>query len=174
MNFLRRIGAVAAKEVRQLRRDRLSFGMIVALPIMQLLLFGYAINMDPRNLSAGLVDLAQTAASRQYVMDLSQSQVIQINHQVASAEDLEALMRGGHISVGILLIFRFITAPLTRIANGLRVDQPAGLEGLVVATGHYRNGVLLSAVTARMVADGVLGKGWAEPAFAPDRFASVD
>ena len=103
MNFLRRIGAVAAKEVRQLRRDRLSFGMIVALPIMQLLLFGYAINMDPRNLSAGLVDLAQTAASRQYVMDLSQSQVIRINHQVASAEDLEALMRGGHISVGILL-----------------------------------------------------------------------
>lgn len=63
---------------------------------------------------------------------------------------------------------------------GLRPDTPdhlplvgpiGGLEGLVVATGHYRNGVLLSAVTARMVADGILGKGWAEPAFAPDRFA---
>ena len=54
MNFLRRIGAVAAKEVRQLRRDRLSFGMIVALPVMQLLLFGYAINLDPRHLAAGV------------------------------------------------------------------------------------------------------------------------
>lgn len=103
MNFLRRIGAVAAKEVRQLRRDRLSFGMIVALPVMQLLLFGYAINMDPRNLSAGLVDLAGTAASRQYAMDLSRSQVIRIKHQAASAKDLEGLMRAGHISVGIIL-----------------------------------------------------------------------
>lgn len=103
MNFLRRIGAVAAKEVRQLRRDRLSFGMIVGLPVMQLLLFGYAINMDPRNLSAGLVDLAGTAASRQYVMDLSQTQVIDIRHQVDSADALEALMRAGQISVGIVL-----------------------------------------------------------------------
>ena len=73
------------------------------LPVMQLLLFGYAINMDPRNLSAGLADLAGTAASRQYVMDLSRSQVIDIKHQVGSAEALEALMRAGHISVGIYL-----------------------------------------------------------------------
>ncbi len=103
MKFLRRIGAVAAKEVRQLRRDRLSFGMIVGLPIMQLLLFGYAINMDPRHLSAGVADLAGTAASRQYVLDLARSQVIDIEHQVGSAEALEELLRGGHISVGIFL-----------------------------------------------------------------------
>lgn len=103
MKFLRRIGAVAAKEVRQLRRDRLSFGMIVGLPVMQLLLFGYAINMDPRHLSAGVADLAGTAASRQYVQDLARTQVIDIEHQVADTEALEALMRSGHISVGIYL-----------------------------------------------------------------------
>lgn len=124
MNFLRRIAAVTAKEVRQLRRDRLSFGMIVALPIMQLLLFGYAINMDPRNLSAGLVDLAGTAASRQYVMDLSQSQVIDLRHQVDSAEALEALMRAGQISVGIVLPVDFdrrLSQP-DRAAGQLLID----------------------------------------------------
>ncbi len=103
MKFLRRIGAVAAKEVRQLRRDRLSFGMIVGLPIMQLLLFGYAINMDPRHLSAGIADLSATAASRQYVQDLARSQVIDITHQAGSAAALEELMRAGQISVGIYL-----------------------------------------------------------------------
>jgi ABC-2 type transport system permease protein len=103
VKFLRRIGAVAAKEVRQLRRDRLSFGMIVGLPVVQLLLFGYAINMDPRDLAAGVADLSGTAASRQLVLDLSQSQVIDIRHQAGSAEALEELMRAGHISVGILL-----------------------------------------------------------------------
>jgi ABC-2 type transport system permease protein len=103
MKSLRRIGAVAAKEIRQLRRDRLSFGMIVGLPIMQLLLFGYAINMDVRNLSAGVADMAGTAASRAYVQDLAHSQVIEIQHQVGSAQALEALLQEGHISVGIYL-----------------------------------------------------------------------
>jgi len=64
---------------------------------------------------------------------------------------------------------------------GLRPDTPdhlplvgpwPGVPGLVVATGHYRNGVLLAPLTARLVADGVLGKGWNEPAFDPARFAA--
>jgi glycine oxidase len=62
---------------------------------------------------------------------------------------------------------------------GLRPDTPdhlplvgpwPGAPGLVVAAGHYRNGVLLAPLTGRLVADGVLGKGWAEPAFDPARF----
>ncbi len=63
---------------------------------------------------------------------------------------------------------------------GLRPETPDGLPligpvpgaaGLYVAAGHYRNGVLLSPVTAELVADGLLGKGWREPAFLPERFA---
>lgn len=124
MKFLHRIGAVAAKEVRQLRRDRLSFGMIVALPIMQLLLFGYAINMDPRHLSAAVADLSGTAASRQYVHDLAQSQVIDLKHQVGSAEALEALMRAGQVSVGIYLPpdFERRLAQPDRAAGQLLID----------------------------------------------------
>lgn len=62
---------------------------------------------------------------------------------------------------------------------GLRPDTPdhlplvgplPGVEGLVVAAGHFRNGVLLAPVTAEHVCDGILGKGWAEPAFLPERF----
>ncbi|MEN8159644.1 MAG: FAD-dependent oxidoreductase, partial [Myxococcota bacterium] len=62
---------------------------------------------------------------------------------------------------------------------GLRPDTPdhlplvgawPGSPGLFVAAGHYRNGVLLAPLTARLVADAVLGKGGAEPAFDPGRF----
>jgi len=62
---------------------------------------------------------------------------------------------------------------------GLRPDTPdhlplvgpwPGVPGLVLATGHFRNGVLLAPLTARLVRDGVLGKGWGEPAFDPGRF----
>jgi ABC-2 type transport system permease protein len=103
MKSLQRIFAIARKEIRQLRRDRITFGMIVGISILQLLLFGYAINMDPRNLTAGVADMAGTAASRQFVLDLAHSQVIDITTQAGSAEELEALMRRGELSVGIFI-----------------------------------------------------------------------
>lgn len=103
MKSLQRILAVVRKEVRQLRRDRLTFGMIVGIPVLQLLMFGYAINMDVRNLDAAVADMSGTSASRQMVMDMSETQIIKVIKQVSSADDLEHLMRKGEISVGIYI-----------------------------------------------------------------------
>ena len=53
--FWRRTGAMTVKEFIQLRRDRVSFAMIIILPLMQLVLFGYAINTTPRNLPTAVL-----------------------------------------------------------------------------------------------------------------------
>jgi len=103
MKSLQRILAIVRKEVRQLRRDRLTFGMIVGIPVIQLLMFGYAINMDVRHLDAAVADMAGSSASRQLVMDMSQTQIIKVIRQVSSADELEQLMRQGRISVGIYI-----------------------------------------------------------------------
>jgi ABC-2 type transport system permease protein len=103
MKALRRILAVVVKEVRQLRRDRLTFAMIVGIPTMQLLLFGYAINFDVRHLPAGVADLSGTAASRAFVQQMAASQVIDIRYQAANAAELERLLREGRIDVGLYL-----------------------------------------------------------------------
>lgn len=103
MNSLQRIFAIIVKELRQLSRDRLTFGMIIGIPTLQLLLFGYAINMDVRHLSAGVADLSHTAASRQVVQDMAQTQVIDINYQAADVFELESLMRQGKIVVGVYI-----------------------------------------------------------------------
>jgi len=103
MKSLQRILAIVKKEVRQLRRDRLTFGMIVGIPVIQLLMFGYAINMDVRHLDAAVADMAGSSASRQLVMDMSQTQIIRVIKQVSDAEELEHLMRQGKISVGIYI-----------------------------------------------------------------------
>jgi len=103
MKSLQRIFAIVVKEVRQLRRDRLTFGMIVGIPVIQLLMFGYAINMDVRHLNAAIADMSGTSASRQLVMDLSETQIINVVKQVSSADELEHLMRQGEISVGIYI-----------------------------------------------------------------------
>lgn len=100
---LGRILAVVRKEAVQLRRDRLTFGMVFGLPVMQLLLFGFAINQDVRNLRAGVADLADTQRSRVFVADAEASQVVDRVATARSAEELETLLRQGRISVGILI-----------------------------------------------------------------------
>jgi ABC-2 type transport system permease protein len=103
MNSLWRILAILRKEVRQLRRDRLTFAMIVALPLGQMLLFGYAINLDVRHLEAAVADRAQSHLSRQLIAELGQTQVLRLRHAASNAAELEALLRAGRISVGVLI-----------------------------------------------------------------------
>ncbi len=103
MKSLRRIRAIAAKEVRQLRRDRLTIGMVVGIPLMQILLFGFAINMDVRDLSAGVADQANSAWSRQLIADLQASQVVNIDTRVATPEALMDALRRGEITVGVYI-----------------------------------------------------------------------
>ncbi len=62
-----RFVAIARKELVQMRRDRLTFAMIVGVPILQLVLFGYAINADPKQLPTAVVDHDRTVFSRSLV-----------------------------------------------------------------------------------------------------------
>ena len=98
-----RILAVMKKELLQLRRDRLTFAMIIGIPVMQMLLFGYAINTDVRNLSAAVADQSNTHLSRQFIADLGQTQVLNLRYVVDTAEEIEAMLRAGKVSVGVYI-----------------------------------------------------------------------
>lgn len=103
MKSLSRLMAIMRKEVRQMRRDRLTFAMIFGMPLMQILLFGYAINMDVRNLTTAVADESNTHLSREFVARLEQTQVTKIRYRVNTAAELEELMRAGEISVGVAI-----------------------------------------------------------------------
>jgi ABC-2 type transport system permease protein len=75
--------------------------MIVGVPIGQLLLFGYAINTDVRNLTTAVADQANTHLSRQFIAEIEQTQVLDIKYSVERPDQMEALLRSGKISVGI-------------------------------------------------------------------------
>ena len=98
-----RLFAIMRKELQQLSRDRITFGMIVGIPIGQMLLFGYAINTDVRDLNAAVANQAETHLSRQFVAELRETQVLNIQHSVDTAEQLEDLLRDGTISVGVYI-----------------------------------------------------------------------
>lgn len=102
MNW-RRMWAIVVKELRQLRRDRMSLGMIIGIPLLQLVLFGYAINTDVRGIAAGIADEANTSASRALVMDMLATEVVAPVATADTPQQLMAMIRRGGISVGIVI-----------------------------------------------------------------------
>jgi ABC-2 type transport system permease protein len=98
-----RLLAVAAKEVRQLARDRPTFGMIVGVPLMQITLFGYAINFDVRHLATVVQDQANTSMSREFVADLEATQVLRVVRRASSSAEVDLLMREGRVSVAVVI-----------------------------------------------------------------------
>jgi len=152
MKSLSRITAIIKKEVRQLGRDRLTFGMVVGLPVIQMLLFGYAINTDVRNLRTAIANQVDTPLSRQFVAELRQTQVVDIVESVETALDLEDLLRRGKISIGAIIPADFdrrISDPsraavqllvdgsdptILGVANQLRT-MPFGFDATAVASG---------------------------------------
>lgn len=100
---LRRLGAIVVKELRQLGRDRLTFAMIVGIPLMQLVLFGYAINMDVRGLDAALLDQANSARSREVVAEIASSRVLNLRYRLSTPQQLDQLLRQGKISAALVV-----------------------------------------------------------------------
>ncbi len=103
MNTFIRLFAVMRKELRQLKRDRITVAMIVGIPIGQMLLFGYAINTDVRDLKSAVANQANTQLSRQFVAEMRETQVLDFRFSVESPAELEQLLRAGKISVGVYI-----------------------------------------------------------------------
>ena len=99
----RRLMAIVVKELRQLRRDRITLAMIIGIPVMQLVLFGYAINLNLRGLSTAISDQAATAGSRALVMDMLATGAIRPVATANTPQELTELLRRGKISIGIAI-----------------------------------------------------------------------
>ncbi|HSC09318.1 MAG TPA: ABC transporter permease [Steroidobacteraceae bacterium] len=138
---LRRTWAIAAKEFRQLSRDRLTFGMVVGIPLIQILIFGYSINFDVRDIGAGVVDLANTSASRALIADLEATQVIRVEERLRTVAELEARIASGALSAGVYIPPDFERRKLDpqRTAVQVLVDgsEPT-IEGVVRALANIR------------------------------------
>jgi ABC-2 type transport system permease protein len=102
MNF-RRLGSIVKKELLQLRRDRLTFAMIIGIPTMQLVLFGYAINLDVRHLDAAVLDQAHTARSRELIAQIAATDVLRFKHTAQTPQDVDDLVREGKISAALVV-----------------------------------------------------------------------
>lgn len=98
-----RIAAVMIKEFTQLRRDRITYAMILVMPLMQLLLFGYAINTDPRHLPAAVVSHDHGRLANAVVATLERTSYVDVTHLPTSEEEMDRLMRRGDIALALTI-----------------------------------------------------------------------
>jgi ABC-2 type transport system permease protein len=93
----RRFWAVVVKEFIQMRRDRLTFAMMIGIPLIQLILFGYAINADPRHLPLAVLSGDNSVFSRTIVSAMQNSTYFDLVQEIHSRAEADTLLREGRV-----------------------------------------------------------------------------
>ncbi|MEA4858019.1 ABC transporter permease [Solidesulfovibrio sp.] len=93
----RRFAAMVSKEFTQMRRDRVTFGMMVGIPLLQLILFGYAINSDPKHLPTAILDNDRSVFSRDLAAAMKNSLYFEFTREIVTEAQADELLRLGRI-----------------------------------------------------------------------------
>jgi len=137
---LARMWAVFIKEFQQMMRDRLTFAMAVGIPVLQLILFGYAINTDPKGLPTAIVSTDSGPLSRSIVAALQNTGYFRIDHTGTSEAEGDALIENGKAQFLIVI-------PPDFSRSVVRGERPALLVS-VDATDPSASGNAIAALNA--------------------------
>ncbi len=98
-----RLWSISLKELLQLRRDRLTLAMMIALPVVQLMLFGYAIDTDVRHIPTVIYDQDRSAQSRDFAQGMQATGFYDLVGEVRSYEEIGRALRGGTAHVALVV-----------------------------------------------------------------------
>jgi ABC-2 type transport system permease protein len=152
--------AVLVKEFIQLRRDRVSFAMIIMIPLIQLLLFGYAINTNPRDLPTAVLLQENSDLSRSILAALKNTRYFEVTALPRNERDVDRLVREGKVLFAIEI-------PANFERDVRRGDKPSMLV-IADATDPVASGSALSALN--QVVQTALAHDRAVPAGGPPPF----
>jgi ABC-2 type transport system permease protein len=134
---LARVWAVLTKEFVQLRRDRITYAMILAIPIVQLLLFGYAINNDPRHLPTAVLVQDDSAFARSTLAAIVNSGYLDIVEEAKSPADLDDALAKGRVQFALTIpadfTRRVVRGDKAQILVEADAADPSATSGAVAA-----------------------------------------
>jgi ABC-2 type transport system permease protein len=132
-----RVLAVLAKEFTQLSRDRLTYAMILVMPIVQLMLFGYAINNDPRHLPTAVLVQDQGAYARSILSSLHNSDYFDLTRVARTPAELDRLMAAGDVQFAVTIpgdfTRRVVRGDKAQVLVEADASDPAATGGAVAA-----------------------------------------
>jgi ABC-2 type transport system permease protein len=160
-NF-RRFTAIVVKEFIQMRRDRLTFAMMVGIPMMQLILFGFAINSDPKHLSTAILDEDRSVYSRTFVMALKNSGYFDFVRDLDDDSEISNLLKRGkaqfvfHIPGGFSRLLERGERPVVLLEADASDPAATGnaLSALNQLVEHALDGDLMGPLQDRMASQG--------------------
>src|SRR5690242_8957872 len=136
--FWRKTWAMLVKEFIQLRRDRVSFAMIIMIPLIQLLLFGYAINTTPRNLPTAVLMQETSDLSRSILAAIENTKYFRVTHLPHSEAEVDQLLASGSVLFAVEM-------PANFERSVRRGDKPSMLV-IADATDPVASGTALGAL----------------------------
>lgn len=147
---LKRFSAILFKEFIQMRRDRITFGMMIGLPIIQLLLFGFAINADPRHLPT-LVELNDDGPlTRALIANMANSSYFDFKGTVSGIAEGEEVLRRGDANFVVVIPQNFerdvLRGRRPEVLLAADASDPSATGGAVGAL----SGIISSAVGETM------------------------
>jgi ABC-2 type transport system permease protein len=132
-----RVLAVLVKEFKQLTRDRLTYAMMLAIPVVQLLLFGYAINSQPRHLPTALLVQEDSRFARSVISGLRNSRYFDLVAQARSPAELEGMIRRGEVQFAVTIpgdfTRRVVRGEKAQILVEADATDPSATGGAVAA-----------------------------------------
>ncbi|MBF0496037.1 MAG: ABC transporter permease, partial [Deltaproteobacteria bacterium] len=159
----RRLWAMIIKEFRQMRRDRVTFAMMIGIPLMQLILFGFAINSDPKNLPTAVLTADNSPFSRTIIAALQNSLYFSLVKQLNNETEAQRLLTLGQVQFVINIPVDF-SRKLIRGEKPLLLLQADASDPAAVSNAVAAIRLLASTVLERDL-KGILGD--LKPGFTP-------
>jgi len=137
MGFLHRLLAMIYKEALQLRRDRLTFAMMFGIPIMQLVLFGFAINNDPKGLPTAILASDHSVLTRALISTIVNTGYFSLTNAVATEKEADELLQRGAVQFIITIPGDFTRKLIRREQAQIVIEadatDPATTSGALAA-----------------------------------------
>ncbi|MDR7118542.1 ABC transporter permease [Caulobacter sp. BE254] len=160
---LNRILAVLTKEFIQLTRDRLTYAMILVMPIVQLLLFGYAINSDPRDLPTAVLVQDHGPMARSALSALAHNGYFKIVREAASPEELDQAIARGEVQFALTIpadfTRRVVRGDDAQILVEADASDPAATGGAIAALANLPRTALSRDLVGAAASPSDLGGG---------------
>ena len=142
---LQRMIAVLRKEFFQMKRDRVSIGMILIIPIIQLILFGFAINTNPKHLPTALITLDHSQFTRTFVRALENSDYFRVTDQPSSIKVADRLLAAGKVLFVVTIpadfTERFLRDHKPQILVEADATDPVAVTGALSVLNQLSNSV---------------------------------
>lgn len=147
MGFFNRLLAMIIKEALQLRRDRLTFAMMFAMPIMQLILFGFAINNDPKGLPTAVLTADHSSITRALISTMGNTGYFSFTNAVSTEQEADELLQRGAVQFIITIPGDFtrklIRHEKSQIVIEADATDPATISGALAAVNQAASQTLV-------------------------------